>query len=204
MVETRVCKQCGESKPLTSFGKTGRGGLFRRHTCYTCKKQADFISNPRKHTNRNHYQSDRRKKFPARSILLDCRYADKKAGFGPNDLDLLFVESSIKDGCTYCGEVALRMSLDRIDNNQGHSKANVIACCVRCNYMRGSMPYEAWLHLVPAVRSARCKGLFGLWRSQPTNQCHTRTTWRSKRRARARGAHISQQDANLDAQHSPL
>ena len=55
------------------------------------------------------------------------------------------------------------MSLDRVDNSLGHTKANVIACCIRCNFIRGTMPYEAWRCLIPGVRRAYKLGLFGTW-----------------------------------------
>jgi hypothetical protein len=65
--------------------------------------------------------------------------------------------------CSYCGETKLTMSLDRIDNALGHTRANVIPACVRCNFVRKDMPYEAWLTLAPAMRAAREAGLFGDW-----------------------------------------
>jgi len=112
---------------------------------------------------------------PERFILIDARSSDRKRGFIENDLDLEFIEQMIQDGCTYCGTTSLRISLDRIDNAKPHNKSNVLACCLRCNYLRSSMPYEAWLHLVPAVRSAYEKGLFGDWRSKPLNRKKARS-----------------------------
>ena len=118
----------------------------------------------------NRKQRQVRASKPARFILSDARSSDRKRGFDKNDLDLLFIEELIAGGCTYCGTISLRISLDRVDNLKPHSKCNVIACCFRCNYLKNSMPHEAWLHLVPAVRSAYEKGLFGEWRSKPFNK----------------------------------
>jgi hypothetical protein len=39
--------------------------------------------------------------------------------------------------------------------------------CIRCNYIRGSMPFAAWTLLVPAIRQAVEQGLFGTWRTKP-------------------------------------
>jgi hypothetical protein len=55
------------------------------------------------------------------------------------------------------------MTVDRIDNNKGHLLTNVVPACLRCNLARGDMPYEAWLCLVPGLKEAREKGLFGAW-----------------------------------------
>ncbi len=101
--------------------------------------------------------------------MADCRKFDKRHGYR-NDLDLPFVRSELAKGCAYCGESATRITLDRIDNDIGHVRSNVVPACLRCNYMRGSMPYQAWLYLVPKVREARDLGLFGLWRSMPFNR----------------------------------
>lgn len=55
------------------------------------------------------------------------------------------------------------MTLDRIDNTIGHVQTNVVAACVRCNYMRRDMPYAAWTRLVPLIKQLREEGLFGAW-----------------------------------------
>jgi len=55
------------------------------------------------------------------------------------------------------------MTLDRIDNDKGHTQDNVVPACIRCNYARRSMPYEAWLVVAKGMREAREQGLFGDW-----------------------------------------
>ena len=116
------------------------------------------------------YAREYRAQYPHKLILRDCRASDRKRGFLGNDLEVEFVQTLIAEGCRYCGEQDLRISLDRIDNTRPHNKANVVPCCIRCNYLRGSMPYPAWLHIVPSVKEARELGLFGDWRSKPFNR----------------------------------
>lgn len=79
------------------------------------------------------------------------------------DLTKQEIEQLIVRGCDYCGEKSLRMTLDRIDNSKGHTRENVVPACIRCNYARRNMPYEAWLCLVGGMRQAREKGLFKDW-----------------------------------------
>jgi hypothetical protein len=55
------------------------------------------------------------------------------------------------------------MTVDRVDNDLGHLQSNVVPACVRCNHVRGQMPYEAWLMVAPGMRAAREAGLFGGW-----------------------------------------
>ena len=101
-------------------------------------------------------------KFRSMFILKDSKQSDRRAGRS-NDLTREFVEGLIFNGCQYCGETELKMTLDRKDNSIGHLKTNVVPCCIRCNYVRRDMPYEAWLVLVPSLRIAREHGLFGTW-----------------------------------------
>ena len=98
----------------------------------------------------------------AKFIYADTRNNDRRKG-RDNDLTIECVEVLIKDGCTYCGDTEIRMTLDRIDNERGHTQDNVVGACIRCNLTRGAMPHEAWKVLAPGMREARERGLFGAW-----------------------------------------
>ncbi len=102
----------------------------------------------------------------SRFVLEDSRKSDRKRGLS-NNLDYDFLDERLKQPCQYCGGTYVRMTLDRIDNAIGHTKENVVPACYRCNLIRGSMPYEAWLNIVSAIRDTYEKGLFGDWRTQP-------------------------------------
>lgn len=95
-------------------------------------------------------------------ISKDSRRNDKKRG-RQNDLTREFIREMISKPCQYCGDIQSRMTLDRIDNSIGHLQSNVVPCCVRCNYIRRDIPYEAWLIMVPVIKQARIAGLFGDW-----------------------------------------
>ena len=69
----------------------------------------------------------------------------------------------ITQPCSYCLDTEAKMTLDRIDNTIGHTQANVVPACLRCNVTRGSMPYEAWKVVSLGMKSARELGLFGAW-----------------------------------------
>lgn len=69
----------------------------------------------------------------------------------------------IANGCDYCGNHSIRMTMDRIDNSKGHTITNVVPACYRCNMIRGNMPYEAWLNMVPALKDTIEKGLLDGW-----------------------------------------
>src|SRR2546423_9668456 len=98
----------------------------------------------------------------ARFILWEARRSDKSRGL-LCDLSKSEVEALIANGCSYCGETQLRMTLDRIDNSKGHTLSNVVPACIRCNYARRNMTSEARLCLAEGMRRARELNLFGVW-----------------------------------------
>ena len=70
--------------------------------------------------------------------LADYRYMDKRDGHKVCDYtydELLYILST--NTCMYCGSVE-RLTLDRIDNNGGHTKDNTVVACNWCNMMRGN------------------------------------------------------------------
>ena len=169
---TRTCTACALEKPLSEMERFRKGSTWHYRTrCKACTVQRTrrwVDNNPEKA--RVRYERAQTNKKQGRVdpstlpkyILYDSRKSDKKER-RENDLDQEFIRKAIKDGCSYCGETDLRMTLDRVDNSLGHLRSNVVAACIRCNYTRKDMPYEAWLLLTPGIRRARETGLFGGW-----------------------------------------
>jgi len=115
------------------------------------------------------YENNRRRqdrKDPLRRsfyICQDSKKSDNKRGLKGNNLTIEIVKDLIKNGCSYCEEKNLMMTLDRIDNSLAHITKNVRAACIRCNLMRRNMPYKAWIVLAPKIREIRELGLFDNW-----------------------------------------
>jgi hypothetical protein len=165
--DQRYCGDCG-LRPASEFGSNSNG--YPRCYCKKChNKRCSARTKIRRSTpegrSRENVKVKAHRKDPSRVakfILHDSRHSDRKRSF-ENDLTLEFVKSLISTGCSYCGEVELRMTLDRVDNSVGHVQSNVVPACIRCNYTRRSMPHPAWMCLVQGMREAREKGLFGVW-----------------------------------------
>lgn len=167
---SRVCVQCRKGKPLTAFRKL-KSGHYKR-TCKSCLWKRRWDAGKERI---NQSRKLRRIANPAKAIFADARLFDRKKGFH-NDLTLDAIETLISNPCLYCGETKLRMTLDRKDNATGHVLSNVNPACVRCNFIRNSMPYEAWLYLAPRVREARLLGVFGGWTGRFRSGGGTRET----------------------------
>lgn len=171
----KVCSKCNLPKDEERDFYKDRNGKIRAacKECFNTLYRHKIIPDDNYRTKARKWRKDWRANPSnlAKVILLDCKKADSKFN---RDMDLTveFIQSLIKDGCSYCGNSEIRMTLDRINNQVGHIQTNVVPACIRCNYIRGEMPYEAWLALVPAIKEATEKGLFGEWdgRRKKANQ----------------------------------
>lgn len=163
----KTCKDCVQVKDLSSFKLGGSGKPIG--VCNTCLQRRERKANPERFRRK---KALRRQKYPELAILRDSRNSDRKYCRPGNDLDREYIRQAISGACIYCGDSELRMTLDRIDNKLAHTKANCVPACLRCNYMRGSMPFEAWQCLIPGVKEAREKGLFGAWHARPFAKRH--------------------------------
>lgn len=168
----RVCRDCGGKEPSVTFTlRTVNGRQYKTNLCRLCHN-ADVRKRYALRGGRRYTDEQKRQKnavvrslrasgvTPERWILNDSRRDDKKYK-RDNNLDREFIRKIIATGCCYCGETSLRMTLDRVDNNRGHTKDNVVPACIRCNYTRKDMPYKAWCIIAPCMRTARNQGLFG-------------------------------------------
>lgn len=69
-------------------------------------------------------------------MISAYRCKDKKKGL-ETDLDIDFMLELSAKPCIYCGDTEL-IGADRIDNNCGHTKENVVPCCYMCNTARNN------------------------------------------------------------------
>lgn len=121
-------------------------GLCKKHY-----KQREYYRNIQKHKIRAKkwrektrteeslaYKRKDSKEFKRR--LTRCRNRATKIN-KEFDLTLEFYSDLMKLGCYYCKTDLIDVSgfcLDRIDNNLGYLKTNVLPCCKQCNYLRGN------------------------------------------------------------------
>ena len=74
----------------------------------------------------------------ASKMLSSYKIKDYKRGFIFNlDIDWM-IENILYKPCIYCGSLE-KVGCDRIDNLKGHSKDNVVPCCIDCNIIRNNI-----------------------------------------------------------------
>jgi len=170
---TKMCKSCGNIRHFSEMEKFkgANGKMYARGRCLRCaatRKRTWNANNPEKALAAAERYSSRQKLERlspnnwAKWIVRDSKSSDRKRGL-ENDLTVEFVQALIVNGCSYCGESNLRMTVDRVDNALGHTRDNVVSACIRCNYTRKDMPHEAWCVIAGAMREARLCGLLGSW-----------------------------------------
>jgi hypothetical protein len=181
--KTKACKTCGHEdledtyKAIKKYA--GSDKLYRSPHCRSCMNKASRKRAIKRHgKNRSPAQKRNRAKkrkvlaqarrdqvrgpIVAKLIIYQSRFRDKSNGL-ETDLTRSFVEKLISGPCHYCGEMQLKMTLDRIDNDVGHTVLNVLPACIRCNVVRNNIPFKVWELMVPVMRRAREEGLFGHW-----------------------------------------
>lgn len=177
---TKQCSVCKIEKDYDDFWMRSQGG--KRYPFHSCKQCANAARNIRRKDYREPPTAEAVSRQAARVKLerlnntnratylyQDSRRSDRKKNLD-NDLDREFIERALEKPCHYCGAEEGQMTVDRVDNSIGHLKSNVVTACYRCNIVRGSMPFEAWAVIAPAMKEAYNKGLFGDWRSEPVSR----------------------------------
>jgi len=134
------CRLCEEEKPATDkyFHKHNSTKDRLRHVCKPCRKKETYSID-------YHYKNREavlarmkvyaQRPLPrARKFVRDYTRIDIKKG-QTCDLTVEFMLEVFKQACVYCGDTD-QIGCDRIDNDSGHTKYNVVPCCRVCNIAR--------------------------------------------------------------------
>lgn len=169
---TKICVRCQLDLPDTQYRLQASGN--QRSECRKCESKGRMArprGEPSEETKRRAKEANiqynrklrRDPRYRARTIWTDSKHFDKSRGL-EHALSVQDIQELLDTGCcSYCGETAIKLTLDRIDNSIGHVMSNVVVACYRCNVLRGNMPYTAWINFIPVVRDTREKGLFDGW-----------------------------------------
>lgn len=92
----------------------------------------------------------------ASKMISSYKCKDIKNGVSVCDIDINWMINNIlTKPCTYCGDV-YRIGCDRIDNSKGHTKDNVVPCCIECNTARNNyFTYEEMKRLGQTIREIK-------------------------------------------------
>ena len=124
----KECSKCNELKFLTEFGKHkgNKDGLT-----YYCK---ECISNRNLKFNKSIAGQWRYRKYDA---------ARKEREFQITQDQYQEIVTNPK-GCYLCGDTAVQLGVDRIDNSKGYTVDNIAPCCSPCNTSKGTKTLQEW------------------------------------------------------------
>lgn len=161
---TRVCNRCKVEKPATPevFIRDRSRPLGLAYECRPCHSERKKGRDRRKDRWSN-MTDEQRKKASARNLkygrTVKGRACFLRARYSQIDSCNLTTEEVvdiIKQPCSYCGTVIENRGLDRIDNNKGHDKGNVVAACRDCNVMRAdNFTHEEMFVIGEAVKKVK-------------------------------------------------
>lgn len=90
----------------------------------------------------------------AKASKMISSYRNKDIANGTEVCDISIewmIDNILSKPCVYCGDTK-RVGCDRIDNNVGHIKSNVVPCCIECNTARNNyFTYEEMRELGKAI-----------------------------------------------------
>jgi hypothetical protein len=89
--------------------------------------------------------------------LLSCKKGARQRGLKWN-LSRFVCLHLFQERCFYCGAEPVKHftvkrthgcfysnGIDRIDSTKGYTRNNVVSCCTKCNFMKGSLSSEDFL-----------------------------------------------------------
>ena len=126
----KTCIKCRTNSTKSKFKNKSKRQCFHKKCKYTCKICGD------------------EKKITIENIIMGSRSADKMRNQYDivNFIDKSFLKKLINDSddkCFYCKcqlQYIIKQSnlatIERIDNNIGHIKSNVVIACYHCNVSR--------------------------------------------------------------------
>lgn len=105
--------------------------ITRPSVNFLSKKHKEMLSEPRRKFN-NLKSSSRH-----RNIINTLTYEE--------------YESFYYKECFYCGELNDSKGVDRLDNNLGYEKDNIVSCCKICNSMKNTLSYTDFINKINKI-----------------------------------------------------
>ncbi len=157
--KTRTCTICKKEKELeTEFRRQVNGKYGRQSACKPCvqaailayrktpKGKAKYKEYTKRHREKAGYrEAHRRYRESPKGLWAVYRLGADKRGL---TFDLTvedFATIFWRKPCTYCGDEIRTLGIDRVDNDQGYTRENVVSCCSTCNLMKLQASKEEFL-----------------------------------------------------------
>ena len=127
----KVCSTCGENKQLSEFFKDRTTKDGHGHSCKKCSVEGN---------------KEYLKAYAQRPKGRYITYRSNAVQTG-RCMELTFEQFAkiIEMECFYCGETKSN-GVDRVENDEGYTLKNSVACCRTCNWFKNKMGVYAFIN----------------------------------------------------------
>lgn len=157
----KICSCCKEEKDIKMFSKDKKrsdGYYVYCKPCVKIKSAKRYLENKDKinkqtkawkENNKEYYLAQQREYHKKYSQSIPGKYREyKKGAFDRNykwAITRKEFESFWQKPCYYCGTEIETIGLDRINNDLGYIKSNLVPCCSVCNRAKDTMTAEEYI-----------------------------------------------------------
>jgi hypothetical protein len=135
--ESKYCNSCSTLRPVADFHADKTMSDGRYGICKYCKQA---------------YMKQDTKKFKPKRLYRQYKNNAKYRGYEFR-LEIEDFEALRDLSCYYCGTRKGYMGYDRITNEKGYTKDNIVPCCSVCNYMKCDMTVNEWFnHMIQILK----------------------------------------------------
>lgn len=158
---TKTCSFCKKEKNFSEFGKCKKGKDGLKTRCKECRKIEidEYRSRPYiKEKNKKYYQDNKesfRKRMEKHRFSLNGQFHEYKKRAKKGNKEFLLTEEECKPffetNCFYCNDLIKGLGIDRIDNEKGYIKGNIVPCCSQCNFMKYTYSQEQFFNKIKKI-----------------------------------------------------
>lgn len=139
--------------------KLSANGIKSRYYKYKDISIEEILFGKKKNTKRDYMSAneiDKSKlRLKASKMCSSYKIKDKKRRFNYDLTTDWIIDNILFKNCVYCNSNEF-IGCDRVDNNKGHTKNNVVPCCVSCNITRGNnYTYEEMIILGKTIKEIK-------------------------------------------------
>ena len=129
----KKCIKCESLKEESEFHFRNKKDKVRRNTCKDCRNENRRILRNQPLNKYKSYRYDALR----RGLKFKLSFSEFKSFEGKS--------------CHYCGDELDSICLDRIDNDLGYFKENIVSCCYKCNSIKHIYDREEFLRHIEKI-----------------------------------------------------
>lgn len=140
----KICKGCGENKPLEQFWKAKQNIDGRYGKCSACRMK-EIVAKGVLQSVQHRY-----------SIYKTSSHRRKSRSSLEFSITVEQFDTITKQPCEYCGGFSPNKDfcgIDRVDDTKGYVLGNCVPCCSICNFMKRDLTQEDFLKHIAKIHS---------------------------------------------------